>query len=191
MAGRPMNSTRTVAASLLSLFPTASQNSPHGRIRTLGHATLGLVDKPEAIYRCPTLVADVVTSRFSNTVAVGSRPGSGSCMSPVVLAQRIDERYVQTDWLRANRSGSSGQNTGKSQSWDTQNVSRPAPTIARDDVLKNVRSLADRSQPSAFAEIEVDVPNLVVLRRGIPTIHARKAMTPAHPDVDHSSNTAC
>ena len=94
-------------------------------------------------------------------------------MSPVVLAQRVDDSYVLTNWLRANRPGTIGQNTGKSQSWNTQNVSRPATTITREDVLKNVRSLADRSQPSTIAEIEVDVPNRVVLRRSIPTSHAR------------------
>ena len=51
------------------------------------------------VSRCPALAADVVTSRFSSAVTVGSRSGSDSCMLPVVLAQRIDDRFVQTDWL--------------------------------------------------------------------------------------------
>ena len=173
-ARRPMSSTRTAAASTLSLFPYSFADSPHGRVRTLSHTALDLVhNRPEAVSHCPALVADVVASSFCHAATVGSRSGSDSCVSPVVLAQRTDDRNVQTDWLRASRSVSTGQNSGESQSWDAQDVHKPAPTIVRDDVLKNVWSFADRSQPSAFAEIEEDVPNHVVLRSSITTSHAR------------------
>ena len=125
-----MNSTRTVAAVQALPFHHSITGSPHGRIRTFVHATLDLVDnRPEAESRCPTLVADVVTRRFSNTVTVGSRPGSGSSMSPVVLAQRADDSYVRQIGSVRIALAPIGQNMGKGQSWDTQNVRRLATTI--------------------------------------------------------------
>ena len=156
---RPMNSTRTVAASMLSLFHTASQIA---RVRTLSHTAVDLVhNQPEAVPRRPALVADIVASSFSNAVTVGSRSGSDSCVSPVVLAQRIDDRYVQTDWLRANRSGSIGKNSGESQDREVQDVRRPASTIVSSSRrvsrvriartrLRGARSFEDGSSPFFF-----------------------------------------
>ena len=109
-ARRLKNSTRTVVASVFSFFPTASQIALNGRVRILGHAALDLMHNwPEAIPCSPTFVADVVACSFRSAVDIRGGPRSDRCVSPVILAQSIDDRNVHANWLCAYRPSSIGQ----------------------------------------------------------------------------------
>ena len=99
-------------------------------------------------------------------------------MSPVVLAQSIDDRNVHANWLRAYRSSSIGQDTGESQGWDAKDVGRPAATVKGEDIQKNVWGLADWSQPRPLTEIEVNVSDPIVQRGSVSSRHTREAMRP-------------
>ena len=145
---------------------------PHGRVRILGHAALDLMHNwPEAIPCSPTFVADVVAGSFRSAVDIRGGPRSYRCVSPLILAQSIDDRNVHANWLRAYRPSSIGQDTGESQGWDAKDVGRPAATVKGEDIQKNVWGLADWSQPRPLTEIEVNVSDPIVQRGSVSPRH--------------------
>ena len=108
-------------------------------------------------------MSQATRSRGKRAVDIRGGPRSDRCVSPVVLAQSIDDRNVHANWLRAYRSSSIGQDTGESQGWET--------TVKGEDIQKNVWGLADWSQPRPLTEIEVNVSDPIVQRGSVSPRH--------------------
>ena len=78
--------------------------------------------RPEAVLRCPALVADVIAGSFGCAEDVRCWSWEHCRVSPMILAQTTDDSYVHANRLRADRTGSFQKNLSEGQSWDAQDI---------------------------------------------------------------------